>query len=54
MFRDKEQGLGRSAEHFKEKAEPYAKMATSAMKKFDMLSLDDKVNKPKKYISLNF
>ena len=54
MFRDKKQGLGRSAEHFKEKAEPYAKMATSAMKKFDMLSLDEKVNKPKKYISLNF
>ena len=54
MFRDKVQGLGRSVEHFKEKAEPYAKMATSAMKKFDMLSLDEKVNKPKKYISLNF
>ncbi len=54
MFRDKQQGLGRPVEAFTKQAEPYKKMATSAMKKFDMLSLDEKVNKPKKYISLNF
>jgi len=37
-----------------EKLEPYKKMATSAMKKFNTLSLDENINKPKKYISLNF
>jgi len=52
MFRDKREGLGK--EHIEEKLEPYKKMATSAMKRFNTLSLDESKGKPKKYISLNF
>jgi hypothetical protein len=54
MFRDKREGLGKVKDHMEEKLEPYKKMATSAMKKFNTLSLDENINKPKKYISLNF
>jgi hypothetical protein len=54
MFRDKREGLGKAKDHMEEKLEPYKKMATSAMRKFDTLSLDEQKGKPKKYISLNF
>lgn len=47
MFRDKREGLGKKMDNISQKA-------TSAMKKFDTLSLDENINKPKKYISLNF
>lgn len=51
MFRDKREGLGKKMDNISQKA---TTAVNSAMKKFDTLSLDENINKPKKYISLNF